>query len=518
MATATKYYTLGEVARHNREGDLWTVINNDVYDLTKFIDLHPGGVGVLLNENVAGKDSSALFFGLHRSEILTKYARLKIGSIESSSPPPYILPVAGELSPVPAAEPTWLDPKFKSPYYKDSHRALQREMRKFFDEEVRAEARVQELTHERPTRRLVELMGSPKWNIHAMRMGPGKHLHGLILPGGLRGEDFDYFHELVVVQELSRIGAPGYMAGLQAGMVIGLPPVLNFGTDKMKQEVLPEILAGKKFISLAISEAFAGSDVAGMQTTAEKTPDGKHYIVRGTKKWITNGNFSDYFMTGVRTGPKSLTMMLIPRTDEVDTKIIKTSYSHAAGTAYVTFDGAKVPVENVLAGEGNGLMAILSNFNHERWVICCRIARYSRLIYEETFKWAHLRDVQGKKLIENAVVRQKFAHMIAKIDAGQAWLEQITLQMCTMSYADQSKLLAGPMALLKTFLSRSGGEISDDAVQIFGGRGITQGGLGSLINQHQASYKFDSILGGSEEVLADLGVRQAMKSMPKAVL
>ncbi|GAA5830888.1 hypothetical protein JCM5353_002636, partial [Sporobolomyces roseus] len=478
----------------------------------------PGGSGLLLASDVAGKDSSKIFFGLHRSEVLTKYARLKIGTLDTDVPPPYVLPVNGELSPVPHSEPTWLDPKFVSPYYKDSHRALQKEMRKFFDENVKAEARAQELTHERPSRKLVELMGNPEWNIHAMRMGPGKHLHGLILPGGLKGEDFDYFHELVVVQELSRIGAPGYMAGLQAGMVIGLPPVLNFGTDKMRQEVLPEILAGRKFISLAISEAFAGSDVAGMQTSAKKSECGKYWIVHGSKKWITNGNFSDYFMTGVRTGPKALTMMLIPRTDEVETKIIKTSYSHAAGTAHVFFDGARVPVENVLGGEGNGLKVILSNFNHERWVICARIARYSRLIYEETFKWAHLREVQGKRLIDNAVVRQKFAHIIAKIDSGQAWLEQITLQMCTMSYAEQSKLLAGPVALLKTFLSVSGQQISDDCVQIFGGRGITVGGMGALINQHQSSYKFDSILGGSEEVLADLGVRQSMKGFPKAVL
>ncbi|GAA5951561.1 hypothetical protein JCM3765_005970 [Sporobolomyces pararoseus] len=516
--TPQKLFTLGEVARHNREGDLWTVINNDVYDLTKFCDMHPGGVGVLAHPTVAGKDASELFFSLHRSEILTKYARLKIGSIETSSPPPYVLPVDGELSPVPHAEPTWLDPKYYSPYYKDSHRRLQKEMRRFFDTEVRPEARVHELTHERPTKRLVELMGSPEWNIHAMRLGPGRHLHGLTLPGGVKGEEFDYFHELVVIQELCRIGAPGYMAGLQAGMVISAPGIVNFGSEKMRREVLTEILAGRKFISLAISEAFAGSDVAGMRTEAKLSADGKHWIVHGTKKWITNGNFSDYFVTGVRTGPKSLTMMLIPRTDEVDTKIIKTSYSHAAGTAYVTFDGAKVPVENVLGGVGNGLKVILSNFNHERWVINARIARYSRLIYEETFKWAHLREVQGKKLIDNAVVRQKFAHMIAKLDAGQSWLEQLTLQMCTMSYDEQSKHLAGPTALCKTFLSRSGGEISDDCVQIFGGRGITEGGLGSLINQHQKSYKFDSLLGGSEEVLADLGVRQAMKNMPKAVL
>ncbi|GAA5871092.1 hypothetical protein JCM1840_007588 [Sporobolomyces johnsonii] len=515
---ATQLFTLEQVADHNREGDLWTVINNDVYDLSKFVDMHPGGVGVLLHRDVAGQDASKAFFSLHRSDILLKYARLKIGRLDTSHEPPYLLPQPGALSPVPGAEPSWLVPQIKSPYYKDSHRALQKEMRRFFDEDVRAEARTHELSHERPTKKLVELMGSDRWNLHAMRMGPGRHLRGKKLPGGVDPEEFDYFHELVVIQEMCRIGAPGYMAGLQAGMVIGLPPILNFASEELRAKVLPDILAGKKFISLAISEAAAGSDVQGMTTTATKSEDGKYWIVRGSKKWITNGNFSDWFMTGVRTGPKRLTMMLIPRTEDVDTKIIKTSYSHAAGTAHVFFDGVKVPVENVLGGEGNGLKVMLSNFNHERWVICARIARYNRLIYEETFKWAHLRESQGKRLIDNPVVRHKFAKILSKVDAGQAWLEQITYQMCSMTYTEQSKLLAGPMALLKTFLSTAGGQISDDCVQIFGSRALTQSGMGALINQFQATYKFDSILGGSEEVLADLGVRQAMKYMPQAVL
>ena len=76
-----------------------------------------------------------------------------------------------------------------------------------------------------------------------MRMGPGAHLHGLILPGGLRGEDFDYFHEIVVVQELTRINAPGYMAGVNAGMVIGAPPLLHYATEHIRNKYLPGILA-----------------------------------------------------------------------------------------------------------------------------------------------------------------------------------------------------------------------------------------------------------------------------------
>jgi alkylation response protein AidB-like acyl-CoA dehydrogenase len=78
-------------------------------------------------------------------------------------------------------------------------------------------------------------------------------------------------------------------AGLLGGKVIGLPPVLNFGSESLKARIVPDILAGKKYICLAISEAHAGSDVLGLQTTAVKTPDGKEWIVNGTKKWITNG-------------------------------------------------------------------------------------------------------------------------------------------------------------------------------------------------------------------------------------
>jgi alkylation response protein AidB-like acyl-CoA dehydrogenase len=80
-------------------------------------------------------------------------------------------------------------------------------------------------------------------------------------------------------------------AGLQAGAIIGLPPVLNFGRPEVKARVVPEVLSGKKFICLAISEAFAGSDVMGLKTTATKSEDGKHWMITGTKKWITNGQY-----------------------------------------------------------------------------------------------------------------------------------------------------------------------------------------------------------------------------------
>lgn len=82
--------------------------------------------------------------------------------------------------------------------------------------------------------------------MNRMRLGPGKHLHGHVLMGGVKGEDFDYFHELVVNQELVRVFARGYGDGLQAGMVIGLPPVMNFAKEPLRSKVLEEVFSGQK--------------------------------------------------------------------------------------------------------------------------------------------------------------------------------------------------------------------------------------------------------------------------------
>ncbi|KAL8286560.1 hypothetical protein RQP46_004577 [Phenoliferia psychrophenolica] len=530
-----KTFSRDEVAKHNKEGDLWTIIDTAVYVrllvlvgsveewlLTPayslgppgFVDMHPGGAHVLLDVEIAGKDATEAFFGLHRAEVLNRYGRYIIGTLDTGKPK-YLLPTPGALSPVPFAEPAWLSEGFTSPYYNDGHRKLQKYMRDFTDKYIKEEAAAHEKSGERPTVELVQRMGSEL--INHMRMGPTKLLPGLVLPGGIKGEDFDYFHELIVTQELVRTGTRGYADGLQGGMVIGLPPVMNFGSDALKAKIIPEVLAGRKYISLAISEAFAGSDVQKLRCTATKTADGKHYIVNGTKKWITNGHFSDYFSTAVQTG-KGLSMLLIERGDGVETKAIKSSYSSAAGTAYITFDNVKVPVENLLGKEGNGLKIVLSNFNHERWVMCCGSAAGSRFIVEECFKWAHQRKVFGKPLIDLAVIRAKLASMFAKIEACQTFLEHITFQMNHMTYAQQSDLLAGHIGILKMYCTRCAGEIADDAVQIFGGRGITQGGMGGYIEAFQRTQKFDALLGGAEEVLGDLGVRQASRKMPKAVL
>lgn len=231
----------------------------------------------------------------------------------------------------------------------------------------------------------------------ACRMGPGPHLKSFNLPGGVRPEEFDYFHEQIAHEEVGILGVPGYQDSIGTGMVIGLPPVMIFGQKQLKEKIVPEVLSGRKQICLAISEPGAGSDVAAIKTTAVKTPDGKHYIVNGTKKWITNGTFCDYFSTAVLTGKGhgGVSMLLIEKGDGLETKGIKTSYSSAAGTAYIIFENVKVPVENLLGKEGAGFQVIMFNFNHERWYIVASMNASSRKVIEECFKWANQRKVSS---------------------------------------------------------------------------------------------------------------------------
>lgn len=165
--------------------------------------------------------------------------------------------------------------------------------------------------------------------------------------------------QLILNFEYGRMGLRASVDGLLAGGVIGLPPVLNFGSPELQARIVPDVLNGKKFICLAISEAFAGSDVAGLQTTAVKDTATNEWVINGTKKWITNGAWSDYFTVACRT-KDGYTVILVPRQEGVETRPIKTSYSATAGTAYVTFDKVRVPLANTVGKEGDGMRVRLN--------------------------------------------------------------------------------------------------------------------------------------------------------------
>lgn len=174
---------------------------------------------------------------------------------------------------------------------------------------------------------------------------------------------------------MNRSGIAGPSGSLTAGTNFGVPPIIKFGSKRLQEKFLPELLTGKKRSCIAITEPGAGSDVANIATTAKKSADGKHYIINGTKKWITNGYWTDYSTMAVRTGgpgAAGLSMMVVPLKNYpgVTMRRLKVQGQVSAGTTFIELDDVKVPVENLIGKEGLGMKvsaraAIMSLRNHD---------------------------------------------------------------------------------------------------------------------------------------------------------
>jgi alkylation response protein AidB-like acyl-CoA dehydrogenase len=259
----------------------------------------------------------------------------------------------------------------------------------------------------------------------------------------------------------------------------------------------------------------AGSDVANIGCEAKLSEDGKHYIVNGEKKWITNGVWSEYFTTAVRTGKpgmNGISVLLIERSfGGVSTRQMDCQGVWASGTTYITFDDVKVPVENVLGKENAGFRVIMTNFNHERIGIIIQCIRFSRVCYEEAVKYAHKRKTFGVTLIKHPVIRLKLAHMARQIEASYAWLEALIWQAQEMGENEAMLKLGGAIAGLKAQSTTTFEFCAREASQIFGGLSYTRGGQGGKVERLYRDVRAYAIPGGSEEIMLDLSIRQALK-------
>ncbi|RPA88785.1 acyl-CoA dehydrogenase NM domain-like protein [Choiromyces venosus 120613-1] len=516
----SKTFKATEVAEHKKPDSLWIIVEGDVYDVTKFQNEHPGGKKIL--QRVGGKDATAQFWKYHNEGILKKYkAQLQIGSLEGKAAPPpepkkeepkkeqLALDTYGDL--IPFGDPAWYQ-GYHSPYYNASHAALRDEVRAWVEEKIEPHLNDWEKQKFVP----VEIY---------KEMGTRGYLPGLLgvkypkeyTPYRIASvplEKWDHFHEFILTDELSRTGSGGFVWNMIGGYSIGLPPVMKFGRKELKDRIVPGMITGEKRICLCITEPDAGSDVANLTCEAKKTPDGKHYIVNGEKKWITNGIWSDYFTVAVRTGGPGMggvSVLLIERGPGVSTREMDCQGVHGSGTTYITFEDVKVPVENLIGKENAGFKVIMTNFNHERLGIIIQCTRFSRVLYEESMKYANRRRTFGKKLIEHPVIRMKLAHMARQIEATHNWLENIVYQGSCMSDTEAMLKLGGAIAGLKAQSTITFEFCAREAAQIFGGIGYTKGGVGAKVERLYRDVRGYAIPAGSEEIMLDLSIRQSLK-------
>ncbi|KAI7781423.1 acyldehydrogenase [Diaporthe eres] len=421
---------------------------------------------------------------------------------------------------VPFSEPPWLL-GLPSPIFKETHRKWQTDVRAFVEKNLMKDAMEWEKAEAVPAHlfdtfakanMLIPCLPAPLPVAWLKRLG----IHELL--GGLKVEDFDYLHGLIYSDEMARTGVVGPAASMTTGMSFGVPPILKFGDQKLQERFLPQLLRGEKRSCIAITEPDAGSDVAGITTTAVKSADGKHYVVNGTKKWITNGIWTDWASMAVRTGPEGsgaagLSMLVVPLKNQsgVTMRQLKVGGSLTAGTTYIELDDVKVPVENLIGKEGMGMRYVMTNFNHERLSIAVGVTRQARVALSAAFEYVLKREAFGRPLMDQPVVRHRLAKAGALLESQWAWVEQFAYQLTQMPKEDGDRELGGLTGLLKAQAGLVLKECADTAMLLFGGNGYTRSGQGELIEMIWRDVPGARIPGGSEDVLLDLAVRQLVK-------
>eukprot|EP01084_Bolivina_argentea_P232732 392183_1 len=328
--------------------------------------------------------------------------------------------------------------------------------------------------------------------------------------GTWNGNEFDEFYQIIFHQEFD-ITAIGSGLWIHAYII---DPLRYYGTSNIHKLCLQQIANGDAFISLAISELKGGSNVAEIETFAQK--QNNNWIINGSKYWITNGGRADYFLTLVRTsiqkGRDGLSVFLIPRnTAGVYVDRLNLQGHILDFTACITFKNVIVPNEYIVGELNKGFKIIVNNFNRERFNICCRMVVWSSLCINECIQWCKERKTFGKKLINFQVIRHKIANMSRKTIACQSMLERIAFQL-KQSRLNINKIndasIPRNIALLKVECSKTCQYCTIEASQCFGGRSYVMGGRGAKVERLYRMIRAMAIGGGSEEILLDFAVRQ----------
>ncbi|HOM13412.1 MAG TPA: acyl-CoA dehydrogenase family protein [Rubrivivax sp.] len=333
-------------------------------------------------------------------------------------------------------------------------------------------------------------------------------LLGLGYPEALGGSgtDAQYTLRMVMTRGLCRWGTSG---GVHASLLshnIGTPPIVLLARDDLTREVVPPILAGEAISALGITEPGGGSDVAAIRTTARRVAD--EYVVNGEKTFITSGMRADWITLAVRTDPdargaKGLSLLLVPGdTKGLQRVALKKMGWWASDTAHLSFDHMRVPARCLLGEENKGFLAVMHNFNGERFGIAAATLGFAEACYDEALAWAQQRKTFGRSLVEHQVVRHKLVDMQQRIRATAAWLEELAARA---DAGDTGADWVGAVSMLKNQATQTMHFCADEGVQILGGMGYMRG---TVCERIYREVKVLTIGGGTDEIMKELAARQ----------
>ncbi|MAA72061.1 MAG: acyl-CoA dehydrogenase [Bermanella sp.] len=377
------------------------------------------------------------------------------------------------------------------PYLDETHHALRDSIKRFVDKEILPHIDDWEEQNTFP-REIYKMAGDAGF----LGIGFDEKYGGTLA---------DVFHKLVFSQEMMRCTSAGLVSSL-GSLDIGLPPIAKWGSEALKQKVIPAVLSGEKICALAITEPSGGSDVANIKTRAEKitTDNGTFYKVNGSKTFITSGVRADYYTVAVRTGGDGfggISLLMIEKgTPGFNVgKSLKKMCWWASDTAELFFEDCMVPAENLIGAENTGFFAIMTNFQSERLMLTSMANMTAELALDECYKYVKEREAFGRTIGKYQVIKHKLVEMATKLEVSKTMMYNVAANM--NAGIDQVK----QVSMAKNFATDVSDFVTYEAVQIFGGMGLMRE---SVVERLYRDNRILSIGGGTREIMNEIIAKQ----------
>jgi acyl-CoA dehydrogenase len=310
------------------------------------------------------------------------------------------------------------------------------------------------------------------------------------------GGGADALTNLVFAEALSQSTFGGFIVTVLVHTDMASPHLQHAGTAAQKARYLPGVTRGETITAVAVTEPGAGSDVAGMRTTAKR--DGDHWVLNGTKMFITNGVQGDLYFVAARTGEgrHAISMFIVEKGTPGFTvgRALKKTGWLSSDTAELVFDNVRIPAENLLGEEGKGFYSVMKNFQTERIALGAMAVGHATQALRLTLDWVRDRQAFGATLWDKQVIRQRLAMLDAKTRAARAYCYHCAWLVT------QGRDVVQDVSMLKALTGELVNEVVSTCQQFHGGMGYIRE---TAIERLWRDARILAIGGGATEVMLD---------------